>query len=117
MFDNRLAMELQNLYGPEFRKLTIPQMLERTKLIQILESAESAVYWNSSDKGFIEKIADHLVANGVTIPVRCKECQFWIHIGGGKGDCTNGRFHLDDCPDPTMMAEEFCCLGERKDNG
>lgn len=38
----------------------------REKLIELLESAESAIYWDSSDKGFIEKIADHLIANGVT---------------------------------------------------
>ena len=31
----------------------------REKLIELLESAESAVYWNSSDEGFIEKIADY----------------------------------------------------------
>ena len=37
------------------------------KLIELLESAESAIYWNSEDKSFIEKIADHLLANGVTI--------------------------------------------------
>lgn len=38
----------------------------REKLIELLESAESAFYWDSGDKGFIEKIADHLIANGVT---------------------------------------------------
>lgn len=27
-----------------------------------------------------EIIADHLIANGVTIPVRCKECKHWKHI-------------------------------------
>ena len=48
--------------------------------------------------------------------VLCKECKHWNHMGDGIGDCTNGRFHLEDCPDPTMTAEEFCCLGERKDN-
>ena len=42
-------------------------MNDREKLIDILESAESAVYWNSDDCGFIEKIADHLIANGVTV--------------------------------------------------
>ena len=41
-------------------------MTDREKLIEILESAESAFYWNSEDKRFIEKIADHLLANGVT---------------------------------------------------
>lgn len=38
---------------------------ERERLIRVLESAESAVYWNSSDRSFIEKIADHLLAHGV----------------------------------------------------
>ena len=41
-------------------------MADREKLIEILESAESAFYWDSNDKGFIQKIADHLLANGVT---------------------------------------------------
>ena len=48
-------------------------MNDREKLIDILESAESAVYWNSDDRGFIEKIADHLIANGVTV-------QQWIPV-------------------------------------
>ena len=39
----------------------------REKLIELLESAESAIYWNSDDRNFIQKIADHLIANGVTI--------------------------------------------------
>ena len=41
-------------------------MTDREKLIEVLESTESAIYWNSEDKGFIQKIADHLIANGVT---------------------------------------------------
>ena len=43
-------------------------MADREKLIELLESAESAFYWDSSDKGFIEKIADHLIANGAIMP-------------------------------------------------
>lgn len=39
----------------------------REKLIELLGSAESAFYWNSDDKSFVEKIADHLIANGVTV--------------------------------------------------
>lgn len=41
-------------------------MTDREKLIEILENTESAIYWNSEDKGFIQKIADHLLTNGVT---------------------------------------------------
>lgn len=42
-------------------------MNDREKLIELLEGAESAVYWNSSDKTFIEKIADYLIANGAVL--------------------------------------------------
>ena len=42
-------------------------MTDREKLVELLEAAESAVYWNSGDKSFIEKIADHMIANGVTM--------------------------------------------------
>ena len=45
----------------------------REKLIEILESTESAVYWNSDEHGFVEKIADHLIENGVTV-------QRWIPV-------------------------------------
>ena len=45
----------------------------REKLIELLESAESAIYWNSDDNSFIQKIADHLIANGVTV-------QEWIPV-------------------------------------
>jgi hypothetical protein len=48
-------------------------MTDREKLISLLEQAESAVYWNSGDRNFIEKIADHLIANGVTF-------QRWIPV-------------------------------------
>lgn len=88
----------------------------REKLIELLDK----VHHTDMGKTYQERICsivDYLIANGVTIPVRCKECQCWIHIGDGIGDCTNGRFHLDDCPDPTMMAEEFCCLGKRRTDG
>lgn len=52
----------------------------RDKLIELLQSAESAVYWDSSDESFINKIADHLIANGVTFAtdnnVTCK----WVSV-------------------------------------
>ena len=112
MFDNRKAMELQNLYGVEnFKKLTISQMLERAKLIELLESAESAVYWDSSDKGFIEKIADHLIANGVRIPVPCKDCKHYIE------DTLTCIPRLTLAFEhPNYYPDDFCSYGERKDN-
>ena len=48
--------------------------------------------------------------------VRCKDCKHWLHMEDGFGDCTNRRFHIDGCVDPTMKMEDFCSCGERRDN-
>ena len=82
----------------------------REKLIELLRDVQ---YLGGLEK----KVADHLIANGVTIPVRCKVCKHWKHMEGGLGDCSNPRFHLDGHADSTMEAEGFCSCGERKDNG
>lgn len=55
-------------------------MTDREKLVELLEAAESAVYWDSGDKSFIEKIADHLIENGVTVNGKRIECTFSIPI-------------------------------------
>ena len=58
-----------------------------------------------------EIIADHLIANGVTIPVRCKDCKraqqyeadhevFCYFIGAYMGNnnfCSYGERRTDDC--------------------
>ena len=49
--------------------------------------------------------------------VRCAKCKYWLHIEDGFGDCTNRRFHIDGCADPTMKADDFCSCGERRTNG
>ena len=45
----------------------------RDKLIELLKSATSRAYWNAGDTPFMSKIADHLIANGVTV-------QEWIPV-------------------------------------
>lgn len=52
----------------------------RDKLIELLESAESAVYWDSSDQSFVNKIADHLIANGVTFAEDNNVPTKWISV-------------------------------------
>ena len=81
----------------------------RDKLIELLESAESAVYWDSSDQSFINKIADHLIANGVTV-------QRWIPVSESLPK-ESGRywvwlkFHVRDrvleCPDVQRFVAEL----------
>lgn len=68
-------------------------MTDREKLVELLEAAESAVYWNSSDKNFIEKIADHLIAHGVTVremqkplnleELSCETGMYWVENEDG----------------------------------
>lgn len=64
-----------------------------------------------------EVVADYLLDNDVVPVVRCKDCKYWCHLEEGFGDCKHPRFHINGVADPTMTAEEFCCLGERKGNG
>lgn len=49
----------------------------KDRLVELLEKAESAVYWDSSDQSFVNKIADRLIANGVTV-------QQWIPVDEAK---------------------------------
>ena len=81
----------------------------REKLVELLRDVQYL-------GGLEERVADHLIANGVTIQVRCKKCKHWLHTGDGMGDCTNARFHLPGHADPTMEMDGFCSCGERKDN-
>ena len=71
-------MELQKLAGMEnFKKLTIPQYLEIEKLIELLCQATFGVN-KQTIKSYlppsaIAEVADHLIANGVTV-------QEWISV-------------------------------------
>ena len=76
----------------------------REKLIEFICSVK---YGNGSlvgknfQKGFIEKIADHLIANGVTIPVRCKDCKYRYTAKSGLIMCTQ---HITMTP----KNDDFC---------
>ena len=84
----------------------------REKLIELIQSAVGgcSAYWAGL-------IADYLVANGVTIPVRCKACKQWKHLEhigctdfvkacmlanymvGATGYCVYGERRTDENPD------------------
>ena len=55
---------------------------------------------------------DMLIANGVTMPTRCKDCQFWTD---GVAGCTD---HVKLCKIGFYMVGEngYCVFGERKGN-
>lgn len=78
-------------------------MTDREKLVELLETAESAVYWNSSEKSFVEKIADHLIANGLEKVVYCGEC------------INHGHCIPEDTFNLVGMKKPFCAAGKAKE--
>lgn len=65
------------------------------RLVELLEGAESAIYWDSSDKGFIEKIAYHLIANGVTVQECPRPLEEWHE---DYGDVLWWKFPIEEPP-------------------
>ena len=75
-------------------------MTDREKLIQIIDSSRTYV----ADK---ERLADHLIDNGVTVPVRCKDCKHYVlQACACRHENFNGIISLDG----------YCSYGERKYN-
>lgn len=60
--------------------------------------------------GGLERIiADHLIANGVTVPVRCRECLYF----------ENGKDYVPYCNNWDGLREikedDYCSYGKRKE--
>lgn len=78
----------------------------REKLIELLQSAPADIMGNHGARA----LADHLIANGVTIPVKCKECKYWKDFNGLK-NCV----HLNGLD--AAGAEDYCSYGLRRNDG
>lgn len=79
-------------------------MTDKEKIIEILQNKP---YGYSSYEDF----ADFLIANGFIIPVRCHDCIMYKQKEGKKhwGTCRFSKI--------PMEKDDFCSLGERKENG
>lgn len=66
-------------------------------------------YCTSCEECRDEDIADHLIANGVTIPVHCEECQHWdsAHCSEGQGWCPKVVGY--------RRGDWYCAGGEKKE--
>ena len=85
-------------------------MSNKEKLIEIIQNSVGGCARN-----WAEIIADGLLANGVTVPVRCKECKH-CEIVQDQFDndwyfCSNTKYHDEVKPD------DYCSYGKRKENG
>ena len=78
----------------------------REKLIELLEGFMHLC-------GRQGDMADYLIANGVTIPVHCKDCKHW---SDGVAGCTD---HVKCCKIGYYMVGEngYCVYGERRTDG
>ena len=88
---------------------------DRDKMIEWIKDAPlskiSKMTWgDASNTHQIERLADYLIAKGVTIHVRCSEC-LWSRERYGKLECIQGLAYRNTYNDPNM----FCCYGERKE--
>lgn len=80
----------------------------REKLVEVMEDTRANAAWHHW--GY-EESADYLISNGVTIPVRCKDCKhnctfdtllYCDHVRGLAG---------------SVSPDGYCYLGERKNDG
>ena len=95
----------------------------REKLIELIASKVCDIYSEYSGEWILHdcktcytkncnvaKSADHLIANGVTIPVRCKECDFRVFDDVCKEYYCNCVYGVNGA----ITDNDFCSYGERK---
>ena len=97
----------------------------REKLIELLCKAHNAVTdkciengtwskWGMSYAEQIETEADSLIANGVTIPVRCKDCKHYDNTEGIQWCHLNSKFAKWGTDWHSFPEDGFCSYGERR---
>ena len=81
----------------------------REKLIALIRKADKEDNESLTQDVHYAFMADHLIANGVTIPVQCNDC---IHFDEKKALRPGGIWceYWGTDPDP----EDWCCKGERR---
>ena len=82
------------------------------------ENAKRAVWGCTRDTGideapfeYAEGLLEDVPAEDVEQVVRCKDCKCWTEWSNGTGSCS--RFALDWIG---TDADDFCSMGERKDD-
>lgn len=84
----------------------------REKLIELLKLSPSCICDLCGEKGRFDEvaeiIADNLIANGVTIPVRCKDCKHFWSSFSGTHSCKLHKGLVG------TKYDSFCSYGERR---
>lgn len=95
-------------------------MTDRDRLVELLEQGKNKCYSQECEKcnyqQYWEIIADHLIANGVTVPVWCCDCKHSKVNPDIEGTCyltCSLSYGMQGIIDPT----DFCSYGKLKENG
>lgn len=87
----------------------------REKLIEMIaQQQECGLTHNAKGRDFVTynaELADHLIAGGVTIPVRCRECTHFTE-GMAIGMCKRNP----DKPILPVPYDHFCSFGKRRND-
>ena len=102
----------------------------REKLIELLKYSPFLDVVNGyKSRPTFEMAADHLIANGVTIPVRCKDCKHWdeqnkeLYTYDSKPENKDNLVDFAECLRWSCWStchstrfNDFCSLGERRND-
>ena len=80
-------------------------MTNKEKLVELLETIPYA------QRLYPDLYVDMLIENGITIPVRCKDCKHMEKVGLNNHRYCNVWRHINGMGD-----DGYCNYGERKDN-
>lgn len=74
-------------------------MNDRELLIELILDVLNYLPWGQVSSHTARELADHLIANGVTFAVRCKECRYYNEEGeycGMWGECRHPEHFCDE---------------------
>lgn len=84
----------------------------RKKLIELLEREDCPLFMVYGDS--VEALANYLIAKGVTIPVRCTDCEHYRQYANSHASeyASWGKCKLISM-DVDMPVNGYCCFAER----
>ena len=86
-------------------------MTDRDKLITLIMKAKSPLISLAN----AEKIADYLLANGVVVPIRCKDCEFYTHIIQASAKWKSKTFYCTRNVNMKMNENDYCSCAKLKE--
>lgn len=89
-------------------------MTDRDRLIEKLDKSFAEQY---EKRGLLtaQHTADDLLANGVIVPVRCKDCEYYTPIIQASAKWKSKTFYCTRNANMKMNKTDFCSFGELKE--